>query len=340
MAVPRLHIAVSAAVLLAAAGAHASPVVLRIATAVPQGTAWARELSAFARDIKDGTDDAVELKVYFGGIAGSELEVLDRIKRDQLDGELGSEACTILAPTMRVSRIVGLFQSREENAFALTRLKPEIEKEFLKNGFVYFGAAGLGPEVLFTRTPVTTFSELRRVRFWVWDLDRMLRTEAANIGLTLVPLPLDEAARAYDEKRVDGLIAVPSAALAFQWSAQARYLTDLRISFRSGCLFMTTRAWDPLPLATHETIIAAAAKMRARLEDLGRRQDEELLGGLLARQGLKAMPLSATLRSEFFSASQLARDKLPADLVPKGLLQRVLGWLADFRAENGSGMRH
>ena len=63
-----------AAVLLAAAGSHASPVVLRIATAVPQGTAWARELSAFARDIKDSSDDAVELKVYFGGIAGSAID--------------------------------------------------------------------------------------------------------------------------------------------------------------------------------------------------------------------------------------------------------------------------
>jgi TRAP-type transport system periplasmic protein len=324
----------AAAILFGPVAARANPVLLRLATAAPDGTAWARELRAFGRDVGDNTNHTVEVKIYFGGIAGDEQQVLDRIKRDQLDGALGSESCTMLSASMRVARVMGLFQSRQESSFVLTRLKPEIEKEFLARGFVYFGAAGLGPEVLFTRQPVSTFADLRRVRFWVWDLDEMLRAQSAAIGLSVVPLPLNEAARAYDDKRVDGFIGVPSAALAFQWSAQAHYLTDLRISFRTGCLFLATRAWDPLPLAAHQGMEVAAAKMRARLEDLGRQQDDALLGGLFARQGLKVVPVSDSLRSEFFDASRQARERSAGELVPKALLSRVLSWLADFRAEN------
>jgi hypothetical protein len=40
-----------------------------------------------------------------------------------------------------------------------------------------------------------------------------------------------KAEGAYDEKRTDGFVAIPSAALAYQWSTQARYYAELRSGF-------------------------------------------------------------------------------------------------------------
>ena len=49
--------------------------VLRFATVIPQGTVWAREMQAFARDVADGsTNNQVQLKWYLGGIAGDDFE--------------------------------------------------------------------------------------------------------------------------------------------------------------------------------------------------------------------------------------------------------------------------
>src|SRR6476646_5054881 len=87
--------------------AQAEPVTLRLATAVPEGTAWARVGMAFARDVDELTHGEVRVKWYLGGIAGNELQVLDRMKRDQLDGVgSGGVLCQRLAPTMRVTRLV------------------------------------------------------------------------------------------------------------------------------------------------------------------------------------------------------------------------------------------
>src|SRR5262249_52779191 len=152
--------------------------------------------------------------------------------------------------------------------------------------------ATLGPEVLFTRRPVHDLAELRQQRLWNWDLDEDLRALAPDIGLQLVPATPDQAGRLYDEHRTDGFIALPTGALAFQWATQARYLQDLRIAYLPACIFVASRAFDALPFDSQRLLRAAAAKLRARIEEVGERQDDELLGGLFSKQGLEMVPVT------------------------------------------------
>jgi TRAP-type C4-dicarboxylate transport system substrate-binding protein len=321
--------------LAAALPARADPTVLRFAVVAPDGTNWSRELKAFARDLESSTHGALRIKWYFGGIAGDDVQAGERVRRDQLDG-VGSAGmlCGRLAPSMRVLSIPGLVQSREESAYVLTRLKQTLDEEFARSGFVNLAEAGLGPQVIVSRRPIQSMADLRRGRFWVWDLDEVMVAQAAELGVPILPLPLDGAARAYDESRIDGFFAIPTAALAFQWSAQARYYTDLRMSFLAGCLLVANRAFDPLPIEHQRALRAASAKLQVRLEDLGRTQDDALLGGLFARQGLKPVALSDSFRSEFLEAARTARDRLGDKLIARPLVGRVMEVLADYRAEH------
>jgi TRAP-type C4-dicarboxylate transport system substrate-binding protein len=320
------------AVLALAASARGEAVVLRMATVAPEGSAWARELAAYARDVESGSHGAVRLKIYYSGIAGDEFDVLARIKRDQLDGAIASESCMRLAPSMKVTRIAGLFQSREESAYVMSRLRSLLDAEFLRAGFINLGEANLGPEVLFTRRPVRNLAELRATRLWIWHLDDSLRVQAAALGLQVVPRPINEAGRAFERHETDGFIAVPSAALAFQWSAQARYVQDLRVSYRNGCVFFASRAFDALPVEAQRYLKTdASARLRGRVEDVGKVQDEQLLNGLFARQGVQTVPVSEVFRAEFFNAAQDVRSRPGNHVVDDKLLQQVLSWLADYR---------
>jgi TRAP-type C4-dicarboxylate transport system substrate-binding protein len=326
---------VSARAALAETHAGGQPIVLRMATAAPTGTRWARESVAFTRDVVELTHGEVSMKWYFGGIAGDELQVAERIRRDQLDGTAsGGMLCARLAPSTRVMRILGLFQSRDESSYVSGRLKPTFDEEFRKSGYVNLGYLGVGPDVLFARTPVRSLAELQQARVWIWELDDILKLELPEMGLRVVPTSLEQAARAYDEGRLDVFMATPGAALAFQWSAQARYLVDLRSGFLSGCMLLASRSFDQLTVEQQHAVRVAAAKAIARLEDVGRSQDEALLGGLFVKQGLKEIPVSDGFRSQFFEAARAVRDRLGEKLVPDPLLGRVLGMLADYRAEH------
>jgi len=319
--------------LLSSLTAHADPQVLRIAAIAPEGTAWARELKAFGRDVNAQSKDALQVKWYWGGIAGDDIVAVDRIRKDQLDG-LGSGGmlCERLSPIMRATHM--LSESREEAYFVLNRLHKEISDEVKKGGFVYLGGAGLGPDILFTREPVRSMDELRKYKVWTWDSDDVARIIYPALGMQIVGLPVSDAYKAYEDRRTDGFVALPAAALAFQWSAQSRYVSDLRLGFVTGCIVLAQRAFDQIPAEQRENFRAAAAKLQLRFEDLGRQQDEALMsGGLFMKQGLKTVPATAEFRRQYEKAIREARLKLGETLVPKPELEKVSQLLDEYRAQ-------
>jgi TRAP-type C4-dicarboxylate transport system substrate-binding protein len=228
---------------------------------------------------------------------------------------------------------MGLIGSPAEAGFLISSLRTTLHDEYQQAGMTFLAAAPIGPHVVFSRSPVRSLEELRKGRYWSWVRDDVLLRELRELGVTVVPLELDGAAAAYDEGRVDGFIAPANVALAFQWTAQVRYVTDLHFDILNACLFVTNRAFDPLPHSAKLAIRTAAAKLALRFYDLGVQQDAALLGGLFQRQGLTVSPLSRTFRAEFHEQAEAVRAHLSPGLVPPKLLARVIGLLADRRAE-------
>jgi TRAP-type C4-dicarboxylate transport system substrate-binding protein len=319
-------------VLLAGSVALAEEPTLRIGTIVPDGTGWARGLRTMAGELEA---EGIKTKIYMGGIAGDEVEMMERVRRGQLDGILsGSVACETNAPSLRVIRIPGLLQTWGETSYVLGRLRPLFEDESKKNGFTYLGEAIVGPSILFMRTPAQTLDELKKLRFWVWDIDRMIDTFLPDMGLNVVATPIRDALRAYEDHRVDGFVSPAVVALAFQWSPAARYFTDLRLGFVAGCFVIANRAFDALPLASQEALRVAAAHAKVHFEEVGRTQEDQLLNGLFEKQGLQALHADEGTRVAFFEAARSAREHAATRLVKQSLILNVLGMLADFRSEH------
>jgi len=336
------RVAAVVAVVAALAGAAAAdPIVVRMASVAPEGSAWANLLHDWSRELEAVSGGAVRVKWYFSGITGDELETFDGIRKGHLDGiASGGMVCERLAPSMRIQGLAGVFQSREEAAYVMERLRPTLEQETKRAGFELLIQTGLGPEVLFTRTPVRSMADLRKTKMWRWSADEPGIAMAHELSLRVVPLDLDVAGKAYDDKRIDGFIAIPTAALAFQWSAQARYITDLRLGYLTGCVAVSQSALDRMTAEQQKLFRGLFAKYDELFQEMGRRQDEALLGGLFVKQGLKPIPPSEGFRSEFFEAARAARERAATRFVSRATLDRVLKWLADYRAEHSEVVTH
>lgn len=316
--------------------AHAEPqFTIRLGSEVPEGTAWAREGKAFARDVEAATNGRVRLKWYLSGIAGDELQMAERIRRNQLDGVgSGGMLCSRLAPSLRITRLIGLFRSRGETNYVIGLLKPLLDEEFRQSGYENLFETVLGPDLAFTRTPVRNLADLKRTKLWFWNLDEPFSAGLRALGMTTLPLPLDQAARAYDEGRTDGFIAIPIAALAFQWSAQVRYVADLPLGFLTGCMIVSHRAFDALPLEDQAHLRAIAAKFMMRLEAIGADQDQALLGGLFTRQGITNVKITDEDRRGYLERAKEVRDAMGDQVVPATLRKKVDGLLEQYRSEH------
>jgi TRAP-type C4-dicarboxylate transport system substrate-binding protein len=321
-------------VLLVASAAHADKVTLRIATIAPDGTEWARLARNFSREVEHETNGEVVMRWYFGAVAGGEVEMINRIRRGQLDGAAsGGMMCQRLAPSMRVMRVVGLFQSRDEALHVVNKLRPRLDEEFAHAGFANLGETGFGSDIIFSRKPIRSLDDLRHGKFWVWDLDDVWAGELPQMGIHPMALPVEAAASAYEDGRTDGFLAITTAALAYQWSSRARYFTSLPMAYLMGCLVVTQSSFDILPTAHQEAIRAAAAKLMIAVENMGRRQEAALWGGLFERQGMKHVPIPDSFRSDFLDTAAETRERIGGNLLPRALLNEVSGWLADWRAD-------
>ncbi len=309
--------------------------VLRIATLAPDGTVWARELHEWEALVEKESGGAVRVKIYFGGVAGDELEVGERIRRGQLDGILSAGTmCERAAPSLRVMKVLGMFQSRDEAALVMRRLKPVFDREAQANGFVNIAEGGLGSVIIFSRKPVASMTELRRTTFWTGRQDELTRTQLSALGVHVVPLALTEAGPAYAAGRVDGFLTPPSVALSWQWSKQTPYFSDLHLSFLYSCLLVSNASFDEPSPDAQAAVRTAVAQLLARSEKVGRQLDDELVNRLFEKQGLKHVRVDERFRTEFFEAARGARERIGESLLSAELIRQVLQILADYRGEH------
>ncbi|MCU1281065.1 MAG: TRAP-type C4-dicarboxylate transporter, periplasmic component [bacterium] len=315
-----------------ARAADDQPIVLRMAAIAPEGTGWARELKALSRDVELATHGAVHMKWYLGGIAGDEAAAVDRIRRGQLDGAAGALFCGSLSPTLAVTRVAGLVQSRDEALHLVNHLRPRIDEDFKRAGFVSLVIGNFGNDIMFLRDRVANFEELRRRPMWIWNADLVLRRQMALMGLNMVPAPIDQLTSMYDGARIDGMFVIPTAALAFQWTTRAKYFIELRSSMLAGCMAVSQKAYDSLTFEQQQSLVGSSAKFAVRFEELGKREDAMLLGGALERQGVRKLPTSEGLRAAFIEAASTARGKLDDKTIPSSLVKESLDLLATYRA--------
>jgi TRAP-type C4-dicarboxylate transport system substrate-binding protein len=276
----------------------------------------------------------VRIKNYFGGVAGEEQEAWARVQRGQLDGVASAAMlCEELSPTMRVMRMPGLFRDRDEVLAVLTRIKPLADREFERAGARNLGGVMVGPVMLFTREPVHSLADVRRHTFWIWDADKVMSPVYPALGFSVLPLPIHQAAHAYEERRHDGFLGTPAGALAFQWSTLARYYSPMPISYLVGCLVVSNRAFDELSLPDQQALAGAAAKTVARIDEVSHEMDAQLTGGLFAKQGLREVPPSDAYAVEFQVSAVRARAALMAQhRVDPELVGKVEQMLSDIRA--------
>jgi TRAP-type C4-dicarboxylate transport system substrate-binding protein len=307
----------------AALPASAQQHVLRLATAAPAGTAFARETAAFAREIESETKGGVKIKWIYGGIAGDELQVGDRMARGQLDGiGSGGMLCEKGSHSFRVLHAMGLYRSPDEVEHVAARLRPAFEQEMRAHGLVYLGDVALGPTNLFLRNHVASFDALKREKLWAWDADQTNVQTLRALGLQVVPLPLETAGAAYDRSEHDGFVSIPSGALAFQWLHRVHFSADVRISYLMGCMLITQRSFDALAKDQQDVLRTAVARMRIRLRDVVQQQDEALIGSQLKRQGVVALEATRAIKDAFFQQATQARKKL-GDWIPTATLQKA-----------------
>ena len=303
----------AAAVALAAiwfgGGETSAQVTLKLATMAPDGSIWMQALADAKTEVETATGGAVKLKIYPGGIMGSEKDVLFKIKTGQLQGggfmgyaigKICPDACALMFPMV--------FRNYEEVDQALLKIRPFLDDSARKNGYEAMGWTEVGFSYAYGIKPIGSLEALRATK--VWGLDSPMLTELfAAAGISYIPANVTDVLTALQAGLLETVFGPPTAAIAVQWHTKVRYYNTMRLTYAVGGVFLSNPSWNSVPAQYRDMVKAAIEKHCQLLSPKVRRSDIEALD-FMRGQGVQAIDETPEVRTSFENVAATALEKV------------------------------
>lgn len=304
---------------------------IRFATVAPEGSTWMNIMKEYDAQIRKESGGQMGFKLYGGGVAGDEKDVIRKIRLGQYHaagftgvgmGEITKKVRILDAPF--------LFKNYDEIDHIYSKFDQELSNSFLDNGFVLLGWAEVGFVYVFTNTPIYKSSDLKNTKMWVWQGDPVAESAFKAIGITPIPLALTDVFTSLQTGLINGFYTSPLAGISMQWFTKAKYILDVPLANSAGSILIAKSMWDKLPEDLRNILIKNGRQYMRKLTEQSRKDNEKSLK-IMQQKGLTLIKPDQKTLKEYETIGYNARKSLSGSLIPADLVQRVEKSLDDYR---------
>lgn len=259
--------ALAAAALASLAGtalAQPAPVELKLATASPAGSPWAKQVERFAADVAAESNNTLKISPYFNSQLGTENDALAQLIRGRIDiGMFTLGSIALQVPEANVPAMYMYFDSIPQRACVLDKhLSEPFRGTVAQKGMEFLGWFEVGIGQIAGKKPITHPDQIKGLKMGV-TTNKMVNQFWQTYGAIPVATPIAEATANIGTGLIDvyGTVApfyVPSGLnkVAPVWSL-VNYNTS------PAALVVSKRVMDGLKPEHREALQRAAAKVPA-----------------------------------------------------------------------------
>jgi len=305
-----------------------APRAIKLATVVPDGSIWDRNLRQMAEEWKQATGGRVTVTVFGGASQGDESTVLRKMRLDALQAaSLTAVGLGSIDAAFNVLDVPFFFESYDELNYVVEKLTPAIAKRLDAKGFVLLNWGHGGWTQLFTKRPVRTLAELKSIKLYTSaGNDRMVQWFKAN-GFEPRAMAMTDIMTGLTTGMIEGLPTPALAAQLFQWYRQTPYMLDIGLAPVVGATVITKKAWNGVPAADRPKLQASAAAVEKRLQAEIPKQDLSAVAELTKRGVTVTKADGAEWRTE---ADVLAKT-MRGEMVPPDIFDLAVKARDEFR---------
>jgi TRAP-type C4-dicarboxylate transport system substrate-binding protein len=256
----------------------ASSQVIKLGTVAPEGSPWHETLLEVAQKWKALSGGRVTVRIYAGGVAGDEKDMLRKIRIGQLHATaLTTVTLVDIVPDIEAISFPMSIRTDGEFDYIIEKLGPEFEARLAEKGFKVLTWSCAGWAHFFTKEPVITPEDMKKRRLFMWGTDTTYLELLKASGFNAIPLAITDLLPSLQTGLVDAFAAPPTAALAFQWFALAPHMTDFRWQPLPGTTVVSMRQWNQIPADLQPKLEEAARQAGARLQKRIRELEQEAI---------------------------------------------------------------
>jgi TRAP-type C4-dicarboxylate transport system substrate-binding protein len=298
---------------------------IKLATVVPEGSIWDKNIKQMAEEWKQATDGRVAVTIYSGGAQGDEPTVLRKMRLDALQAAaFTAVGLGTIDASFNVFDIPFFFDSYDELNFVTAQLTPAIRKRIEPKGFVLLNWGHGGWAQVFTKKPVQTVDDLKKVKMYTSaGNDRMVQWFKAQ-GFEPRPMAMTDIMTGLTTGMIEGLPTPPLAALMFQWYRQTPYMLDLGLAPIIGANVINKSTWNAIPEADRAKLTVAAEGVEKRLQADVPKQDEASIAEMTKRGLTVTKATGPEWRTQLDNLAKTMRGEMvPPDVFDAALKART-----------------
>jgi TRAP-type C4-dicarboxylate transport system substrate-binding protein len=320
------------------AGAISVPAqVIKLGTVAPEGSPWHDALVEVGRKWSALSDGKVKLRIYAGGIAGDEQDMMRKIRIGQLHATaMTTPTLLTVVPDIEAVSFPMLVRTDDELDYVIEKLRPRFNRALEEKGFKVLGWSTAGWVRFFSKVPVITLEDMRARKFFFWGSDAVYVEVMKSAGFNPVPLAITELLPSLQTGLVDTFAAPPVAALSFQWFGLAKNMTDMPWQPMPGATVVSTRQWNKIPADLRPKLEAAAAEVNSELWRKVRELEAEATR-VMVEHGLQIHKVPPDVEAQWVKlVEEKAHPKFIGPRFSREVFDEVTAALREFRSRQSA----
>ncbi|MDR1956439.1 MAG: TRAP transporter substrate-binding protein DctP [Treponema sp.] len=244
-------------------------ITIKLASLVPEKTPWGAALNRMAQEWADATNGEVELIIYHNGIAGSEGDVLRKLKGNQIQAAiLSSFGLNSITPGHEVMTLSCpfLIRNNAELDLVLHDLKPLLEERINQAGFFTLAWSKAGWVRFFSKAPVFVPDDLKRQKLGVNEQEPALMDAFKAMGYRMVPVAMNQVLVYLNGGMIDAVYQSPVNVGGLQIFGVAKHMASINIAPFMGGIVMNQAAWRSIPERHKPGLLGIAKRLEAELD--------------------------------------------------------------------------
>ncbi len=306
---------------------------VKFATVLPEGSIWDKAIRRMGDTWQKDTGGKVSLRMYPGGVAGDEPDILRKIRIGQLHAALISTAgLGDVDPAFRVLELPMFYESDEEILYVLDKMRGTFAKRLEEKGLILLNWGTAGWLRMFSTRPISSYAEFTSMKQFVWGTTSSMADWYQERGLRPVPLAATDIMTGLQTGLIESMPVTPLAALSLQWFRTANHMFDHRFAPLVGGAIMSKRTWAKLSPEEREQVLAAAVVseqfMFAEVPVKERQAIKEM-----QRRGLELASTEDPMElGKWNELADFFEDKFVESSIPRDLYDEVVSHLETFRS--------
>jgi TRAP-type transport system periplasmic protein len=314
-----------------------TPMVIRTATLVPDGSSWYLILKECAEKWKTVSGGRVTVRLFPGGVAGDDPDVVRKMRLGTLNaGVLTAVGVGEIDKSVYALGVPLMYDSYAELYYVHEKMRPRLEASLEAKGFVVLNWADGGWVRFFTQKPVAVPDDLRALKLFSWAGDAEAVSVWRSAGFNPVPLPSTEIATALQTGLVNALGSPPQVAVISQFFTNAKNMTDLRWQLLLGATVITKPTWEKVPADLRPALLEASHEAGQRLQREIKDSEQKDIEAM-KRRGLNVVAVSPKQRAEWQNLAEQLYPRIRGPIVPAEAFDQAMRYRDEYRKQNAGG---